>query len=177
MAKHIAHSTQLFLLFLCLKAAVTFSQTIPDSLYSVASSRDSVAAKSDSAKTKTKSPRGAMLRSLFIPGGGQFYNGKWFKGVLIAGTEVGLIANAIIQNQWAVQSKTLVEKEFYQNNRGLSLWWLGAVVLYSIGDAYVDAQLYKFDESEDLSFRLTLPPNWSQEGSFPICALSLQFRW
>jgi len=90
---------------------------------------------------------------------------------------VGLIANAIIQNQWAVQSKTLVEKEFYQNNRGLSLWWLGAVVLYSIGDAYVDAHLYQFDESEDLSVRLAPTLDRPQEGLFPVCALSLQLHW
>ncbi len=177
MVKYIAHSMQLLLVFFCLRVAVAFSQTPQDSLGQAASSKGSVGARPDSVEMKVKSPRGAMLRSLFVPGGGQFYNGKWLKGVLIAGTEVGLIANAIIQNQFAVQSKTLIEKEFYQNNRGLSIWWLGAVILYSIGDAYVDAHLYKFDESEDLTVKLTPSPNWPTDLSFPVCALTLQYRW
>ena len=107
----------------------------------------------DSTKeVKAKSPRGAMLRSIFIPGWGQFYNGKWFKGLIIAGAEVGLIANAVIQNQYAVQSKTELERAFYVDNRNLSFWWLAGVILYSALDAYVDAHLSTFDESPDLSF-------------------------
>ena len=30
-----------------------------------------------------------MLRSLFVPGWGQLYNGKWFKALVIGGTEIG----------------------------------------------------------------------------------------
>jgi hypothetical protein len=106
---------------------------------------------SDSLRVAVKSPKGAMLRSLCVPGWGQLYNGKWFKALLAAGTEFGLIANAVVQNQYAVKSQTELEKEFYQDNRRLSLWWLGAALLYSITDAYVDAQLYHFDESPSLS--------------------------
>ena len=102
----------------------------------------------------SKSPRGAMLRSLVVPGWGQFYNGKWFKGILIGGTEIGLITNAVIQNQLAVQSETELEKEFYQENRSLSIWWLGAAILYSITDAFVDAHLYNFDDSPNLSMKI-----------------------
>ena len=109
----------------------------------------------DTIKLKmTKSPKGAMLRSLIIPGWGQFYNGKWFKGIIIGGTEIGLITNAIIQNQFVVQAETEFEKEFYRENRSLSIWWLGAVILYSITDAFVDAHLYDFDDSPNLSMNM-----------------------
>jgi hypothetical protein len=99
-----------------------------------------------------KNPTGAMLRSIFVPGWGQFYNGKWFKGILIAGTEIGLITNAVILNQWAKEASTLEDYYFYIDNRNLTFWILGATILYSMADAYVDAQLYGFDESPDLSF-------------------------
>jgi len=126
--------------------------------------------------SKTKSPRGAMLRSIFVPGWGQFYNGKWFKGVLIAGTEIGLVANAIIQNQYAVHSTTLLEKEFYVNNRNLSFWWLAGAILYSAVDAYVDAQLYHFDESPDLSVHF-MPVDSAALSGEKVWALSLTFRF
>jgi len=126
--------------------------------------------------SKTKSPRGAMLRSIFIPGWGQFYNGKWFKGILIAGTEIGLVANAVIQNQYAVNSTTLLEREFYVNNRNLSFWWLAGAILYSAVDAYVDAQLYHFDESPDLSVNF-MPVDSPALSGEKVWALSLKLRF
>ncbi len=104
-------------------------------------------AKADS----VKSPRGAMLRSLAVPGWGQWYNGKKTKAVIIAGGEIGLIVDAIVLNQLAMAAKTADERYFYRDNRSLALWWLAGVILYSMADAYVDAHLYRFDESPDLS--------------------------
>ena len=101
-----------------------------------------------------KNPRGVMLRSIFVPGWGQFYNEKWLKGVIVAGAECGIIVNAIIQNQYALNSVTTLEKEFYINNRNLSYWWLAGVILYSAVDAYVDAHLFDFDESPNLSLNM-----------------------
>ena len=93
-----------------------------------------------------------MVRSIFVPGWGQFYNGKWFKGVVIAGVEVGLVANAVVLNQWANQAQTEEEFFFYIDNRNLSFLLLGATILYSMADAYVDAHLFNFDESPELTF-------------------------
>ena len=98
-----------------------------------------------------KNPTGAMLRSIIVPGWGQFYNRKWFKGVLVAGAETGLVINALVLNQWANESTTEEERLFYIDNRNLSFWILGAVILYSMADAYVDAALFGFDESPELS--------------------------
>jgi len=101
-----------------------------------------------------KNPTGAMLRSLAVPGWGQFYNGKWFKGILVAGAETGLVANALVLDQWAKNSATENERLYYLDNRNLSFWILGAVILYSMADAYVDAALFDFDESPELSFNV-----------------------
>jgi hypothetical protein len=109
---------------------------------------------SDSISQKIPSPRGAMLRSLVLPGWGQAYNGKWFKAAVIAGAEIGLITNSIIQNRLAKNSSAESDKAFYINNRNLSYWWLSGVILFSIIDAYVDAHLFDFDESPNLSIQM-----------------------
>ena len=107
--------------------------------------------KNDTTKFTTKSPTGAMIRSLVFPGWGQFYNKKYFKAILVCGVEIGLIANSIYLNQKYLKSETDNEREFYINNRNISNWWLVGVILISMADAYVDAHLHNFDESPDLS--------------------------
>jgi len=142
------------MLFCAVRAATSSAQS-PDQKTTVADTTTAQHVRpteKDTAIVVQKSPRGAMLRSLFVPGWGQLYNGKWLKAIVIAGAEIGLITNAVIQNQLAVRSTNIYEKEFYQNNRGLSIWWLAGIILYSMADAYVDAHLYNFDESPDLSF-------------------------
>ena len=96
------------------------------------------------------SPTGAMLRSAALPGWGQWYNRKPWKALLVLGAEGGIIANTIYQNQKVQKSQTEAEREFYLDNRRLSNWWLAGAILVSMLDAYVDAQLYDFDESPDL---------------------------
>ena len=102
-------------------------------------------------KTIIKSPRTAMLCSLIVPGLGQLYNGKKFKALIVFGAEVGLLSNSIYLNQMYKQSTYPADKEFYINNRNLSTWWLVGTILFSVLDAYVDAHLYHFDESPELS--------------------------
>ncbi|MDW7680120.1 MAG: DUF5683 domain-containing protein [bacterium] len=101
----------------------------------------------DSIKTAPKSPTGAMVRSLLFPGLGQLYNNKKLKAALIFFAETGLLANSIYLNQKVVRSQTDWEKNFYINNRNLSVWWLVGTILFSVADAYVDAHLSDFDES------------------------------
>jgi len=72
--------------------------------------------------------------------------------VAVAGAEIGLVTNAIVLNQWANTAATEEERLYYLDNRNLSFWILGAVILYSMADAYVDAALFDFDESPELSF-------------------------
>ena len=111
----------------------------------------------------SKSPKSAMLKSFLVPGWGQFYNGKKLKGVIIAGGEIALLANAIALNQYAQSAETELDRLYYADNRNLSLWWLGAVIIYSMVDAYVDAHLYAFDEDVRLDIAFDARPDPSDQ--------------
>ena len=100
---------------------------------------------------KKKNPTGAMVRSILIPGWGQFYNGKYFKAVAVFAIETGIVASAIYLDQLASDSKTEEEKAYYLDQRNARYWWLLLAKLLSMLDAYVDAQLSDFDESPSLS--------------------------
>jgi len=101
-----------------------------------------------------KSTTGAVLRSLAMPGWGQFYNESYVKAVAFAVVEGTLILSASSQHDQMMRFKTggdFFREKFYRNNRNKLLWWLTGVVLLSMGDAYVDAHLYHLDVSPDLS--------------------------
>ncbi len=126
----------------------------------------------DTTQIQSKSPRSAMIRSLLFPGWGQWYNNKKFKALLIFGTQAGLLVNSISLNQKLVQSQDEWDREFYINNRNLSVWWLVGVTLFSITDAFVDAHLSDFDESPELT-NLKICPMISA-GGFG-CQISLAY--
>ncbi len=98
-----------------------------------------------------KSPTAAIIQSAIVPGLGQLYNGKLFKAILIFGGEVALAGNAVYYNQYQVRSSSADEWEFYRNVKSRFLWWLFAVHLLNIIDAFVDASLSGFDTGPDLS--------------------------
>jgi hypothetical protein len=102
-----------------------------------------------------------MLRSLVVPGWGQATNGAWFKAAGIAAGEVTLIAR-VIDDQQALSDLDAViqdaraegdlEKEeaavaAYNDRLDASIrrqWFLGALVVYALADAYVDAHFRSF---------------------------------
>jgi hypothetical protein len=92
-----------------------------------------------------------MVRSLLVPGWGQWYNGKRWKAALAFGAEVGLAANAVVQNQYLQRAEDPVTREYHLSNRNTSNWFLAVVVLLSMLDAYVDAHFSDFDESPELA--------------------------
>ena len=100
---------------------------------------------------KTKSPNKALIRSAMLPGLGQWYNEQKIKAIIVLGGELGLIASAVFQNQKVVQSQTDWERDFYENNRSLSLWWFVGIYFLNLLDAYVDAHLWEFDVGPELS--------------------------
>jgi hypothetical protein len=120
-------------------------------------------ARSDSsaarASQKKRSPRGAMLRSLAVPGWGQYYNRQPLKAALAFGAEVGLITAAIYWNHKANGTDDEELEFYYKNNRNTANWFLLGTVLFSMLDAYVDASLADFDESPDLSLA---PPRFAE---------------
>jgi len=74
-----------------------------------------------------------------IPGAGQFYNGKWVKGTLLAGAQI------YVTSQF---------KNYRQNGpigqRNTYAWWVIGLWVYSMLDAYVDAQLSTFPQKVEI---------------------------
>jgi len=109
-----------------------------------------------------KSTGTAVLLSFLLPGGGQVYTGNWWKTALIAPTEVTLgyfsvkehlaASKSLERFQGLGDSADLTDYVRHRDARTAFLWWTGAVVAFSMADAYVSAQMYGFDRE----MRLTL---------------------
>jgi hypothetical protein len=129
------------------------------------------------------SPVKATLLSMALPGAGQFYNRKYWKIPVIYGAFAGLgylvkfnddrfqtyrkayilridgkpeTVDDFVDRYSDADLKTL--RDFYRRNRDLSYIFAGLVYVLNIVDASVDAHLYYFDVSDDLSLRLD--PVW-----------------
>ncbi len=106
-----------------------------------------------------RNPTRAMVYSAFLPGGGQFYNGKYLKSGSFFGVEALLAGAAIYHDGKAdsykdklktttdailLQEYTNLRKD-HQDLRKRYFWLLGIVTVGSMLDAYVDAKLYNFE--------------------------------
>lgn len=144
-----------------------FSHALPQT-----SSSDSLDSRSASAVSPQKSPSGAALRSLVIPGWGQYYNGKKIKAGLAFAGEAGLLGAALYWNSRAAEAKRAnneANQLLFEDWRNGCYWGLAALIVYSMLDAYVDAQLSDFDESPVLDTMLSVP-------RAPVFALRVQIR-
>ena len=93
-----------------------------------------------------KDPEKAALLSAFLPGGGQFYNEKYLKGVIIASIEGFTGYNAISRY---VKYKKFGDLQKFSESLSYGFYFLGTW-LYSVADAYVDAHLFNFKEKVEL---------------------------
>ena len=126
---------------------------------------------------KEKSPMGALLRSVALPGGGQFYNGKYIKAALVFGVETTYIVLAA--DEWRranfhkkkFQSAPPYSPEqywefdqyrFHQDRRNLYLWVISGIIFLSMFDAYVDAHLYNFDKEKMEDLKVELVPAYDR---------------
>ena len=98
---------------------------------------DTLSAKPQASKGRV---RGAVLRSVMLPGWGQFYNGKRVKGSVIATVEVASAA------AWVVRRKQIKDRGIQARN--IYFFSTIGIVLYSIADAYVDAHLSRVNWAE-----------------------------
>ena len=108
-----------------------------------------------------KSTGTAVLLSLLLPGGGQVYTGNWWKAALIAPAEVTLGYFSIKEHRSASDclSRFTLNREKsdsvnyvrHRDVRTTLLWFTGAVLAFSMADAYVSAQMYGFDREMRLS--------------------------
>ncbi len=118
----------------------------------------------DSIFVMTKSPWGAVGRSAIIPGWGQCYNEAYWKipivwGVLGWFTYLYVENNKLYKEYGDLYSKSLVSgigdsyyrsaRDLYRDERDKYALVLGISYLLNLVDAYVDAQLFDFDVTEN----------------------------
>jgi hypothetical protein len=176
----------IFLFFaLCLLAFVfnrqSFGQIEPDSSQIKIPPADT--------SLKDKSPMGALFRSVAFPGWGQFYNGRYFKSLVVFGTETTFITLVAIEWRRRDEHKKNFENlpqnhpdkywefeqfKFYEDRRNLFLWITAGIIFLSMFDAYVDAHLYNFDKEKVPDFSISLLPEY-QEGKKINVLFSVKF--
>ncbi len=127
--------------------------------------KDETSTQKDSTFVMTKSPWGAVLRSAIIPGWGQIYNESYIKAPVIWGIGAGLAAawiwnnnrywkNAKLYAQSGFAAKTYKDnRDFFRDQRDLVTIYIALAYLLNLVDAYVDAQLFDFNVSEDFYTR------------------------
>lgn len=98
-----------------------------------------------------KSPSRAVLYSIIVPGGGQVYNGKYGKALIIAVAQAYMtyqfVRNLQIYNDWDPEKYDLPLHR-YRDKRNKYAWWTAFVYVYNILDALVDSHLSSFDVDE-----------------------------
>ena len=95
-----------------------------------------------------KSAPKAMLLSI-LPGGGQFYNEEYTKGFLFAAAQTICLGFVVREHIYAMDAKAEGKDEDYDYHiakRTDWLWWSFGMWVFSIGDAYIGAHLYNFQE-------------------------------
>lgn len=120
-----------------------------------------------SAKEMIKSPTGAVLRSLALPGWGQYYvESYWKVPIILAG--YGTVVFFIIDNNSkyktaanefanyigtdATEKDYLYRKrEYFRDYRDMNILYLAGIYLISCVDAYVGANLYEFNVDDKLT--------------------------
>jgi len=109
-----------------------------------------------------KKPFKAMALSLVIPGGGQFYNESYYKAAFVLALEGYFIGRTIyhhdrVQHYHDMADSTVGEEhDFYMEEynryyrrRQNDYWWLGTIVFLSVVDAFVDANLYNYNQEKE----------------------------
>jgi hypothetical protein len=116
----------------------------------------------------SKSPWLAVGFSAAVPGLGQIYNRSYWKAPIVWGIGGYWVYEWIhLNNSYKdyqekyKQSVTplqpggnplyLLNRDFYRDQRDKFAWYLGALYLLNLVDAYVDASLYDFDVGPDLT--------------------------
>lgn len=160
----------------------------------------SVVAQQKKEVKETHSPKKAVLLSTFLPGSGQIYNKKWWKTPIIyAGIGTSLVVSNSAHKNFKNFKKALEtrikggEDEYiglytndnlknlsdsYRNERDIGLLVVAAIYGLQVLDAYVDANLYDFDVSDDLSLNIspTLIQNRTTNNSVQLgIALNINF--
>ena len=141
---------------------------------------------------KEKFPKKAAIYSAVIPGAGQIYTKKYWKVPIIYG---GLITSwyfikdnqdnynmykeaalTSIENNYENQldftySELITHKDHYRRNREISYFSFLGIYILNVVDASVNAHLFNFDISNDISLNIRPYSTFSNTG----VSLSLNF--
>lgn len=138
-------------------------------------------------KPTIKSPLGAVIRSLAVPGWGQLYVQQYWKAPIFLAGAIVMYYYVFKHNKdyldysrqydrlKEINPNSIIELHYLKlkiensrDNRDISIFFLCGVYALAMLDSYVDAHLFNFNVSESLSFGITN----RNDGVF----LSLQFR-
>lgn len=93
------------------------------------------------AEEKPHSPVKAMMLSAVVPGGGQWYNQKKPKSLIIGTFEITMF----VSSGYSYYRYRDTHNQDHLNTSNLFLFGGIMSVCYSISDAYIDAHFYNFD--------------------------------
>jgi hypothetical protein len=148
------------------------------------------------------SPRIAWMSSAILPGLGQAYNTKYWKIPIIYGGGAAIYFLYDYNNNWYKRFKTaksqldrneeitdpdlagrslddiIYNRDQVRRSRDYDVIFMGLLYVANIVDAMVDAYLFDYDVSKDLSFHLdpTILPSNSYSYT-PTCGLKLSLRF
>jgi hypothetical protein len=118
-----------------------------------------------------KSSTKAVLLSMAIPGGGQYYTKNYIRSLAFFAAEASFAFGISWQNDRMLAARKSAEnwakdpadhqfhheeiysrgiEASYRNQRNKLIWWLAGTIFLSMGDAYVDAHMYGLDVSPNL---------------------------
>ena len=91
--------------------------------------------------------------SVAFPGGGQIYNKKYVKALLIGGVETVTAYYIYKFNEKSKSTENKSEKIKYENYRNNSIWALGGEIVYSAIDAFIDEKMSDMNGKIDISVK------------------------
>jgi len=94
--------------------------------------------------TLSLSPKRAILLSMVLPGGGQFYTHQPIKGIIIGTGEVFFLGRALLDYKKLRGESEPERREPLLKNTMSDLFWFLGFWGYSMVDAYVSANFYQF---------------------------------
>lgn len=125
-----------------------------------------------------KSPMLALGLSAALPGAGQFYTENYWKIPIIWGVGGYWIYEWTQMNTKYRDFRTLYSNEpqeqylklrdFYRDERDKFAWFLAALYVLNLVDAFAGAHLYDFDVSPDLTYEGKLVPKISASIKIPF---------
>lgn len=153
------------------------TKTFPDTLHSQQAQKSDTLPllqpqKKDIVEFKlTKSPMLALGFSAALPGAGQIYTENYWKVPIIWGVGGYWVYQWIhLNNNYKEFRQKYVEdsneqnlrlRNFYHDERDKFAWFLGALYIVNLIDAYAGAHLYNFDISPELSHNGKIIPKVS----------------